>query len=616
MRKLLLAFLILMASMTSTAWASLTASVPPALSKQEVVQEKAITIASTGTWSEEPTSYTYQWERCVFEAECTTLSGATSSTYTPVEGDVGYGIRVRVTAHKGEATGSASSGITIGVEPKYTSLYPAGNWWNTKTESAAADAQSANYSLWFEEAFCWNGTTKKCNEGKVPLLNFRYSTIGVSFVPTGAPTMSGITTAFPKELTEELESGVGTAPIPSMIKQGSAGVDQHWAFEQANHKEWVYEGFTPETTYPPTSASAVGATEVHLTGASAKGFIPGASFIFTEVSTGVTTPKASPSSGETVSTTYYIKSSSESGFTFATTPEGAAVAVAGATLATTGTRIGSVKDKYNIAAYLGNTSLYKGGWYGEGGEGQEEPSPNIGQMWRWGSTTGGQVGIGGVITFADMRKVREGGKIEHVLDMALPARQERLLGPSTPGSCPAGECWSGNNKTDGTENNCGNGTSKCSGPNLPCYELAEASRCYRPPEGLHWRLRSSTNCAGMSSGPESHGFAKSICFALKEYGAIITDWASVNGVFFAQDQEVFQHSSAFTFKPWENEGPKWLEGKPNSNANLFHEIPWSGNIEVEKATLYCAPPIVITKSVEGKTAAKKEGESGCERPAP
>jgi hypothetical protein len=27
-------------------------------------------------------------------------------------------------------------------------------------------------------------------------------------------------------------------------------------------------------------------------------------------------------------------------------------------------------------------------------------------------------------------------------------------------------------------------------------------------------------------------------------------------------------------------------------------------------------PIVITKTVEGKTAAKKEGEPGCERPAP
>lgn len=123
MRWLLLTFLILMTGMTSTAWAGLIATTGPALAKQEVVQGKAITIASTGTWNEEPTSYTYQWERCVFEAECSAIS----STYTPVEGDVGYGIRVQVTAHKGESKGSASTGITIGVEPKYTSLYPAGN---------------------------------------------------------------------------------------------------------------------------------------------------------------------------------------------------------------------------------------------------------------------------------------------------------------------------------------------------------------------------------------------------------------------------------------------------------------------------------------------------------
>jgi hypothetical protein len=180
-----------------------------------------------------------------------------------------------VTAHKGESKGSAYTGITIGVEPKYTSIYPASSWWNTKTEAAAADAQSANYSLWLEEAFCWNGTVKKCNEGKVPILNFRASTVGVSFVPPEAPTMSGIKMGGSKEFKEELESVAGTAPISSMIKQGSAGVDQHWAFEQwATHKEWAYDGFTPETSYAPTSATAAGATEVHLTVLLRKGSFP------------------------------------------------------------------------------------------------------------------------------------------------------------------------------------------------------------------------------------------------------------------------------------------------------------------------------------------------------
>ena len=144
MRSMLLVLVLAGGLIISSASASegLTASTPPALTAQEIVQGKAISIASTGTWSEEPTSYTYQWQRCVYESECAAITGATSSTYTPVEGDVGYGIRVQVTAHKGESTGSANTGITIGVEPTYTSLYAAGNWWNTKTESATADAQS------------------------------------------------------------------------------------------------------------------------------------------------------------------------------------------------------------------------------------------------------------------------------------------------------------------------------------------------------------------------------------------------------------------------------------------------------------------------------------------
>ena len=41
--------------------------------------------ASTGTWSGEPTSYAYQWQRCsAAGTECTNISGATKSQYTAV----------------------------------------------------------------------------------------------------------------------------------------------------------------------------------------------------------------------------------------------------------------------------------------------------------------------------------------------------------------------------------------------------------------------------------------------------------------------------------------------------------------------------------------------------
>jgi hypothetical protein len=44
---------------------------------------------SPGTWSNQPTSYTYQWERCSNGTTCTAIDGATGSTYTPGMADVG-----------------------------------------------------------------------------------------------------------------------------------------------------------------------------------------------------------------------------------------------------------------------------------------------------------------------------------------------------------------------------------------------------------------------------------------------------------------------------------------------------------------------------------------------
>jgi hypothetical protein len=62
-----------------------------------------------GTWSGFPIpSLTYQWKRCnAVGAGCVDISGQTTSTYLPVEGDVGSVIRVLVTATN--TLGSASA---------------------------------------------------------------------------------------------------------------------------------------------------------------------------------------------------------------------------------------------------------------------------------------------------------------------------------------------------------------------------------------------------------------------------------------------------------------------------------------------------------------------------
>ncbi|MGH2832381.1 MAG: hypothetical protein ACRDK2_06360, partial [Solirubrobacteraceae bacterium] len=78
--------------------------------------------ATTGSWSHSPTSYAYQWEDCDSAGEsCSTISGATSSTYTPVAGDVGHTLRVEVSASNAGGTGKATSAASAVVVPQVPS---------------------------------------------------------------------------------------------------------------------------------------------------------------------------------------------------------------------------------------------------------------------------------------------------------------------------------------------------------------------------------------------------------------------------------------------------------------------------------------------------------------
>ncbi len=70
-----------------------------------------ILTAQVGTWmSSEIISYTYQWQKCNEEGEdCTNITGATSSTYKLIEGDVDSTVRVIVTGENSEGATSATS---------------------------------------------------------------------------------------------------------------------------------------------------------------------------------------------------------------------------------------------------------------------------------------------------------------------------------------------------------------------------------------------------------------------------------------------------------------------------------------------------------------------------
>jgi hypothetical protein len=76
---------------------------PPAVSGEATIG--ATLSVSTGTWSDSPTSFAYQWMRCAADGSgCTAISGEQGSTYETTNDDFGYKIRVEVTASN--ATGS------------------------------------------------------------------------------------------------------------------------------------------------------------------------------------------------------------------------------------------------------------------------------------------------------------------------------------------------------------------------------------------------------------------------------------------------------------------------------------------------------------------------------
>ena len=51
-----------------------------------------------GSWTNQPTGYLYQWERCTSPIACTPITNATNQTYTPTAADVGDTIEVQETA--------------------------------------------------------------------------------------------------------------------------------------------------------------------------------------------------------------------------------------------------------------------------------------------------------------------------------------------------------------------------------------------------------------------------------------------------------------------------------------------------------------------------------------
>ena len=69
--------------------------------------------AQNGTWSNSPTAFQYQWQRCnTSGAACVNVTGATQKTYLLTTADAGRTMRVRVTGINAEGAVNARSAPT------------------------------------------------------------------------------------------------------------------------------------------------------------------------------------------------------------------------------------------------------------------------------------------------------------------------------------------------------------------------------------------------------------------------------------------------------------------------------------------------------------------------
>jgi hypothetical protein len=114
---------------SGTAQSDQTTVIAPATSSAAPKNTSAPTISGTprvgqqltandGAWSGNPTSFAYQWQRCDADiVSCTNAVGATSKTYTLGLADLGYRMRVRVTAKNAKGSTTANSALTTIVVP-------------------------------------------------------------------------------------------------------------------------------------------------------------------------------------------------------------------------------------------------------------------------------------------------------------------------------------------------------------------------------------------------------------------------------------------------------------------------------------------------------------------
>ncbi len=163
---------------TSAVTATVVASVPvntavPVISG--VTQQGDTLTVSTGTWTGSPSSYAYAWKRCS-GGTCSSISGATSSTYTLQSADVGDTLEAVVTASNSGGAGSAATSPATGtIEPPVpvNSAVPV-----ISGTAQQGDTLTAGTGTWSNSPSSYAYAWKRCSGGTCTAISGASSTSG------------------------------------------------------------------------------------------------------------------------------------------------------------------------------------------------------------------------------------------------------------------------------------------------------------------------------------------------------------------------------------------------------------------------------------------------------
>ena len=143
--------------------------------------------ASDGTWSNNPTSFAYQWLRCNGGGNnCADVANATQKTYTLVGADAGKTIRVRVTATNADGSNSAQSAQTAAVAPATSSAAPKNTTPPTVSGTAKVGQQlTADPGSWSGSPTSFAYQWQRCDADVAICSNIVGATSKTYAIPTG-----------------------------------------------------------------------------------------------------------------------------------------------------------------------------------------------------------------------------------------------------------------------------------------------------------------------------------------------------------------------------------------------------------------------------------------------